>query len=231
MFVVNEPPPQIGANVVALLRQAEPATIGHFRHVGFMDPGVRSLLSGQRIAGTAVTVRCFGPDTAIVHYALGKLRPGDVLVIDRAGDTRHAACGGGVAFAAREAGCVGIVIDGMATDIDELREYGLPVWARGLSTVTGKRLFLHGEFGTPVSCGGVAVAPGDAILADENGVLVMPPRGHQGRGGTRHWHAAGRESVACSDLKGRDAAGYQRHERADRGDTEAAGARDDRMNA
>jgi regulator of RNase E activity RraA len=175
MFVVNDPPRQIAADLTALLRQAEPATIGHFRHVGFMDPGVRSLLSGHRIAGTAVTVRCFGPDTAIVHYALGKLRPGDVLVIDRAGDMRHAACGGGVAFAAREAGCVGIVIDGMATDIDEIREYGLPVWARGLSTVTGKRLFLHGEFGTPISCGGVAVSPGDAILADENGVLVMPP--------------------------------------------------------
>jgi 4-hydroxy-4-methyl-2-oxoglutarate aldolase len=175
MFIVNEPPQQIASDLVALLRQAEPATIGHFRHVGFMDPGVRSLLSGHRIAGTAVTVRCFGPDTAIVHYALGKLRPGDVLVIDRAGDTRHAACGGGVAFAARAAGCVGIVIDGAATDIDELREYGLPVWARGLSTVTGKRLFLHGEFAKPVSCGGVAVVPGDAILADENGVLVMPP--------------------------------------------------------
>jgi len=175
MFVINDPPPAIDAALLELLRQAEPATIGHFRHVGFMDSGVRSLLSGHRIAGTAVTVRCFGPDTAIVHYALGKLRPGDVLVIDRAGDTRHAACGGGVAFAAREAGCAGIVIDGPATDIDELRDYGLPVWARGLSTVTGKRLFLHGEFATPVSCGGVAVTPGDAVLADENGVLVMPP--------------------------------------------------------
>jgi 4-hydroxy-4-methyl-2-oxoglutarate aldolase len=174
MFTIKEAPPQIPPDMVALLRQAEPATIGPFRHVGFMDPGVRSLLSGHRIAGTAVTARCFGPDTTIVHYALGKLRPGDVLVIDRAGDTRHAASGGGVAFAAREAECVGIIIDGMATDIDELREYGLPVWARGLSTVTGKRLFLHGEFGTVVSCGGVAVAPGDAILADENGVLVMP---------------------------------------------------------
>lgn len=175
MFIVNDPPRPIAAELLTLLRQAEPATIGHFRHVGFLDPGVRSLLSGHRVAGTAVTVRCFGPDTAIVHYALGKLRPGDVLVIDRAGDMRHAACGGGVAFAARAAGCLGIIIDGMATDIDELREYALPVWARGLSAVTGKRLFLHGEFGTPVSCGGVAVSPGDAILADENGVLVLPP--------------------------------------------------------
>jgi len=175
MFVINDVPQPVDPALIALLRRAEPATIGHFRHVGFMDPGVRSLLTGHRIAGTAVTVRCFGPDTAIVHYALGKLRPGDVLVIDRAGDMRHAACGGGVAFAAREAGCIGIIIDGMATDIDELRDYGLPVWARGLSTVTGKRLFLHGEFATPIACGGVAVAPGDAILADENGVLVMPP--------------------------------------------------------
>jgi regulator of RNase E activity RraA len=174
MFVVNDPPPQIAPDMVALLRQAEPATIGHFRHVGFMDRHIRSLLSGHRIAGTAVKARCFGPDTTIVHYALGKLRPCDVLVIDRAGDIRHAACGGGVAFAARAAGCVGIIIDGTATDIDELREYGLPVWARGLSTVTGKRLFLHGEFGISVSCGGVSVTLGDAILADENGVLVMP---------------------------------------------------------
>lgn len=175
MFDIQDLPAPIAPDLLELLRQAEPATIGHFRHTGFMDPGVRGLLPGHRIAGTAVTARCFGPDTTVVHVALGKLRPGDVLVIDRAGDQRHAACGGGVAYAAREAGCLGIIIDGMATDIDELREYGLPVWARGLSAVTGKRLFLDGEFCTPVSCGGVAVAPGDAILADENGVLVLNP--------------------------------------------------------
>ncbi len=175
MFIRHDPPPAIDAALLDLLRRAEPATIGHFRHTGFMDPGVRALLSGHRIAGTAVTVRCPGPDTTMVHYALGKVRRGDVLIIDRVGDTRHAACGGGVAFAAREAGCVGIIIDGPATDIDELREYGVPVWARGLSTVTGKRLFLHGEFCTDISCGGVAVSPGDAVLADENGVLVLKP--------------------------------------------------------
>lgn len=173
MFVLNELPQQVDSALLDLLRQAEPATIGHFRHVGFMEPAIRGLLPDRRIAGTAVTVRCAGTDTTIIHYALGKLRPGDVLVIDRAGDHRHAACGGGVAFAARAAGCVGIIIDGMATDIAELREYGLPVWARGLSPVTGKRSFSHGEFCTPVSCGGVPVAPGDAILADENGALVL----------------------------------------------------------
>jgi 4-hydroxy-4-methyl-2-oxoglutarate aldolase len=173
MFVVNDLPPPIDPALLDLLRRAEPATIGHFRHTGFMAPEIRGLLPDRRIAGTAVTVRCYGADTTIVHYALGKLRPGDVLVVDRAGDVRHAACGGGVAFAARAAGCVGIVIDGMATDIAELRDYGLPVWARGLSAVTGKRQFAQGEFCVPVSCGGVAVEPGDAVLADENGVLVL----------------------------------------------------------
>lgn len=173
MFVINDPPAKIASELLALLRQAEPATIGHVRNVGFMAPEIRGLLAGHRIAGTAVTARCYGADTTIVHYALGKLRPGDILVIDRAGDSRHAACGGGVAYAARAAGCIGIIIDGMVTDIQELREYGLPVWARGLSAVTGKRQFGQGEFCIPVSCGGVPVEPGDAILADDNGVLVM----------------------------------------------------------
>ena len=176
MFVLNEPPPQIDPALIQTLLQAEPATIGHVRHHGFMAPEIRLLLPGyRRVAGTAVTVRTYGADVSIVHYALGKLRPGDVLVIDRSGDIRHAMCGGGVAFAAKTAGCVGIVIDGPATDIQELRDYDMPVWARGLSTVTGKAQFVFGEFCTSIGCGGVTVDPGDAVLADENGVLVMKP--------------------------------------------------------
>ena len=73
--------------------------------------------------------------------------------------------GGGVAYAAKAAGCLGIIIDGAATDIQELREYGLPVWARGLSTVTGKRQFTYGEFCVPISCGGVAVERTQTALA------------------------------------------------------------------
>jgi len=175
MFVINDLPPQIAADQVRLLQQAEPATIGHFLDFGFVDPAVRAQWQMPRIAGTAVTVRCAGNDSTIVHYALGQLRPGDVLVVDRAGDLRHAAVGGGVAFAARAAGAMGIVIDGVCTDIGEIRDYQVPVWSRGLSTVTTKRLFQQGEFCVPISCGGVPVAPGDAILADENGVLVLKP--------------------------------------------------------
>ncbi|MBL8699593.1 MAG: RraA family protein [Alphaproteobacteria bacterium] len=175
MFVINPLPPQIDPALLDLLVKAEPATIGHFLDFGFVDPEIRALLPERRIAGTAVTVRFLGDDSTIVHYALGQLRPGDVLVMDRVNDRRHAAVGGGVAFAAREAGCRGIIIDGMATDVGEIRDYGMPVWSRGLSTITGKRHFRHGEFCVPISCGGVPVMPGDAILADENGVLVLKP--------------------------------------------------------
>jgi RraA family protein len=175
MFLLNELPPQIDAALISLLEQAEPATIGHFLDFGFVDPAIRAQWQVPRIAGTAVTVRCAGTDSTILHYALGQLRAGDVLVIDRAGDSRHAAVGGGVAFAARAAGARGIVVDGVATDIAEIRDYKVPVWARGLSTVTTKRLFQQGEFCVPVAIGGVAVQPGDAILADENGVLVLNP--------------------------------------------------------
>jgi regulator of RNase E activity RraA len=175
MFVLNPLPAAIEADLIALLRRAEPATIGHFLDFGFVEPAVRALWQVPRIAGTAVTVRCAGLDSTIVHYALGLLRPGDVLIIDRAGEARTAPVGGGVAFAAREAGAVGIIIDGVATDISEIRDYGMPVWARGLSAVTTKRLLQNGEFCVPITCGGVPVQPGDAVLADENGVLVLKP--------------------------------------------------------
>ena len=69
----------------------------------------------------------------------------------------------------------GHIVDGLVTDLGELRQYGVPVWSRGTSAVTVKTLGLGGEFGVTVSCGGVAVNPGDAVLADENGILVMPP--------------------------------------------------------
>ncbi len=175
MYLLKDLPEQIAPERIELLSRAEPATIGHFLHTGFMDPGIRAVFPPKRIAGTAVTVRYPGPDGAMAHYAVGKARPGDILVIDRCGDQRHASLGGALAYAARAAGVVGIIADGVVTDLDELRRYGIPVWARGLSTITVKTLGMGGEFCIPVSCGGVAVSPGDAILADENGVLVLRP--------------------------------------------------------
>ncbi len=173
MFTLNALPPRLDSSLVEKFKKAEPATIGHFRNWGFMDPGVRAMQSDVRIAGPAVTVRAPGMDGTIVGYALGQVRPGDVLVIDRCGDHRHAAFGGLVAYACKVAGLAGVIIDGVATDIGEVRQYKVPLWCRGLSAVTTKRIGLAGEFCVPVSCGGVAVNPGDVIIADECGIVVM----------------------------------------------------------
>lgn len=175
MFRIEALPPQIDKALLDKLLQAEPATIGHFRHSGFMEPALRAVIPDRRVAGTAVTVQCPGADTTILGYALGQVRAGDVLVVDRCGDARHAGWGGLVEYAAKCAGLAGAIIDGLATDFGEIREYGVPVWCRGPSAITGKRLGLAGEFCTTISCGGVPVRPGDAILADENCILVLDP--------------------------------------------------------
>jgi 4-hydroxy-4-methyl-2-oxoglutarate aldolase len=173
VFTLNALPASMDPKLVQKLVKAEPATIGHFRNWGFMDPAIRAMQSDLRVAGPAVTVRAPGVDGTIVGYALGQVRRGDVLVIDRCGDHRHAAFGGLVAYACKVAGLAGVIIDGVATDIGEVRKYGVPLWCRGLSAVTTKRIGLAGEFCVPVSCGGVAVNPGDIIIADECGVVVL----------------------------------------------------------
>jgi len=175
VFTLNPLPPQLSAALVEKLVRAEPATIGHFRDWGFMDPAIRAMQQDVRIAGPAVTVHQPGVDGTIIGYALGQLRAGDVLVVDRCGDMRHACFGGVVAYAAKAANIAGVIIDGVVADIGEIRRYGVPVWCRGLSAVTTKRIGLAGTFCAPVSCGGVSVRPGDVIIADECGVVVLDP--------------------------------------------------------
>jgi len=175
MFQLNALPAQLAPALVEKLVRAEPATIGHFRDWGFMDPALKAMQPDVRIAGPAVTVHQPGMDGTIIGYALGELRPGDVLVVDRCGDVRHACFGGVVAYAAKVAKVAGVIIDGVVADIGEIRRYGVPVWCRGLSAVTTKRIGHGGTFCAPVSCGGVAVRPGDVIIADECGVVVLDP--------------------------------------------------------
>ena len=175
MFTINPLPLRLDPALVAKLVRAEPATIGHFLDWGFMDPGLKALQSDVRIAGPAVTVHQPGVDGTIMGYALGQVRPGDVLVVDRCGDTRHAGFGGLVCYAAKVAKVAGVIIDGMVADVGEIRQYGVPVWCRGFSAVTTKRVGLGGSFCVPVSCGGVSVRPGDVIIADEVGVVVLNP--------------------------------------------------------
>jgi regulator of RNase E activity RraA len=174
-YEIDPMPPQISADVIALLEQTETATVGHWRHWGFCDRRIQPLLRRKRVAGTAVTLAIPGPDSTLLHHALGLLRPGDILVVDRLGDDRHACWGGGVTVAAKAAGAKAGVVDGPCTDLEEVEASDFPLWCRGIAPITTRVYDLGGRLNKPVSIGGVVVMPGDAVLCDESGVLVLPP--------------------------------------------------------
>jgi len=150
-------------------------TLGHYLEEGFADPGIVRLAGTTRVIGRAVTVRTTATDSTMLHHAAGVVETGDVIVVDTGGDVRHAPLGEVVASALTFRGAAGAIVDGAATDIDEIAGLGLPVYGRGLSMLTTK---LHdidaGGLNIPVVCGGVVVRPGDVVLADANGVLFAP---------------------------------------------------------
>lgn len=164
----------LDADLIERLQNVSFPTIGHFLEDGFFDSGIRSMLQNVHIVGRAVTVRVAGADAFATNKGLALLEPGDVLVIETGGDVAHAPVGAVTGCAALVAGAAGIVVDGVVTDIVELREAGLPVFARGTSVLTTKRKAHAGSaVNVPVVCGGVTVNPGDLVMADDNGVLVL----------------------------------------------------------
>lgn len=174
-YQIGPMPEPLDPALVELVRQVEIATIGHFRHRGFVHRSLMPVHPAEgTLAGPAVTVAIPGPCSALLHHAVGLLRPGDFLVIDRLGDDRHACLGGGVARAIRRSGCIGVVLDGPCTDPHEIIQEGLPLWCRGVSSITTRILDLGGSLNLPVGCGNVPVMAGDVVLADATGVLVMP---------------------------------------------------------
>ena len=175
MFVIKESPAKPDQELIALLKDVEPATVGHFRHHGFVDPTICPVIKGAKVVGPAVTVKTPGADSTVVHKAMEIAEPGDVVVIDRCGDRLHACWGGMVTLAAHLKNLAGGIIDGPATDVDEIEELGFPVYCRGTSAITTKLLGFGGEINTAVQCGGVSVEPGDLIVADRNGIVVLKP--------------------------------------------------------
>lgn len=137
-----------------------------------LDPAVRPVWKAPRIAGRALPVRTHPADNLPLHIAVEQARPGDVLIVDG----REEICGywGEVlAVAAQQRGIVGLVMDGGVRDTAEQEALGFPVWSRGIGVRrTGK--FWPGLVGRPIIVAGVAVRPGDAVVADADGVLVLP---------------------------------------------------------
>ena len=176
MIVLNERKSYLSPELLARYRKIEPATLGHLLEFGFVDPDIHPLFPPGMVVGPAFTVRTAPQDSTIVHLAIDQAQRGDVILIDRSGDRTHAPWGGMTALAASLRGIAAVIIDGVATDLSEMQDAGTPVYCRGLSAMTTKGLARDGEINTPVAIGGVAVSPGDLVLADANGILVLSPQ-------------------------------------------------------
>ncbi len=143
----------------------------------FMDISIRPLWQPMpRIAGPAYTVRCAPGDNLMLHAALYRAAPGSVIVVDGGGAdpaNHFAMSGGNVCAVAKKLGIAGFIIDGVVRDLAEVRECQFPVFARGVIPIPGVKQTL-GDLQQPVSCGGVTVQAGDIIIADEEGISVVP---------------------------------------------------------
>ena len=141
--------------------------------LGDMEPTIRPIVQGARIAGPAFSVKCFVGDNRPVLRAIDLAQPGDVLVIDVGGTERATAWGGTSSLAAQLRGLGGCVTNGAVRDLNELTRIGFPVFAMGVS-VRGTVKFHPGWIGIPVSVGGVAVRPSDWVFGDADGIVVVP---------------------------------------------------------
>lgn len=136
--------------------------------------GLRAFHRPKALVGTAVTVRTRAGDNLAIHRAFDYCRPGDVLVIDGAGEITQALMGDIMASFAERIGVRGLVIDGAIRDVGSLRQRDFPVYARGV-THRGPYKNGPGEINVPVTVGGTVVMPGDLIVGDEDGLLAISP--------------------------------------------------------
>jgi RraA family protein len=137
-----------------------------------MDARIKNLAHGTKIVGPAFTVRVPPTDNLMIHKALTLIQPGDVLVIDGGGNHSWALIGFLMISTAIKLGVAGIVIDGCVRDSEEIRKSGFPVFCAGVSP-NGPFKEGPGEVNFPVCCGGQVVHPGDLIIADDDGIVVL----------------------------------------------------------
>jgi 4-hydroxy-4-methyl-2-oxoglutarate aldolase len=139
---------------------------------GALDPAIRQMVSGYKLCGPALTVRCASGDNLTLHHAVAQANPGDIIVADVGdfGDAGH--WGEVLAVAAQSRGVAGLVINGGIRDIAALTQRQFPAFARSVSMrAATKRLM--GLINEPIVCGGVRIQPGDLLVGDEDGVVAI----------------------------------------------------------
>lgn len=169
------PAPSDSDDLAAMFADFEVADISdQLNRLYALDPSIHCLSgAGRRLIGRACTVRVYPGDNLMVHKALDLAAPGQVVVVDARGSSLNAVLGDTICTKARHRGIAGYVVDGHVRDLPAIRDLDFPVFARG-DTPIGPLHRGPGEINYPICCGGVVVNPGDVIVADAGGLVVIP---------------------------------------------------------
>jgi 4-hydroxy-4-methyl-2-oxoglutarate aldolase len=171
--VVTGPPRADTADAEALGGYGVATVHEALGRVGYLGPEFRPAWPGARIGGTAVTALCWPGDNLMIHVAVEQCRPGDVLVVATNSPSTDGLFGELFATALAHRGVRGVVLGCGVRDVAELREMGFPAWSLAVSA-QGSVKATAGAVNVPVVLGGQTIAPGDVVVADDDGVAVVP---------------------------------------------------------